>query len=71
MANKTRLKKLEKMMVPQLVSNWMAPMIEIERGKESDPDHLKRMDNIRTEAEAAGWNGRGPYMVEVIKNAND
>ena len=40
-------------------------MVEIEKGQENNPEHLKKMAEIK---ERAGWNGGGPYVIEVILN---
>jgi len=72
MASKTRIEKLEKLTRPETVNNWIAPIVEIERGKENNPDHLQRLTDIRSQAEAAGWTDRrGVYAVEVIKNGRN
>ena len=63
-----RLNKLEMSAKPANLKSWRAPIIEIERGQELSPDHLKRLDDLKDQAKAAGWNERlGPYVVEVIK----
>ena len=65
MINKTRLNKLEQRATPD--NNWQVPIVEVVKGSENDPDHIKRLDDLRDRAKAAGW-VRGPYVVEVIKS---
>jgi hypothetical protein len=70
MTSKTRLSKLEKLAKPEKINTWQPPIIEIDRGQEGNPDHLQRLAEIRDQAQAGGWIS-GPYVVEVVKYADD
>ena len=39
--------------------------VEVEKGQENNPEHLKKLAEIK---ERAGWKGGGPYVIEVILN---
>jgi len=65
MTIKKRLDKLEQKAKPGRV--WNPPRVEIKKGQEDSPDHLKKLAEIKAQAEAAGWDGKSPYIIEVIK----
>ena len=71
MNNRKRLEKLEKMEKPvNPRTPWVPPIVEFTAGHD-EQDPLLRMEEIRTQAEAAGWRKRdGVFAVEVIKCQN-
>ena len=53
MKNKERIDRLEKTVKPDK-SHWNPPRVDVEKGHEQDPEHLKRLAEIGAQAEAAG-----------------
>jgi len=66
MTNKERIDRLEKTIKPNK-SRWNPPKIEVEKGHEQDPEHLKRLAEIGAQAEAAGWTkADGPAVIVFV-----
>jgi len=66
MKNKERIDRLEKTIKPNK-SRWNPPKIEVEKGHEQDPEHLKRLAEIGAQAEAAGWTkADGPAVIVFV-----
>lgn len=59
------LRRLEKQVGQPNAPYWDAPIVEIRPG-DSVEDADARLDAVRKEAEAAGWEpSMGPYVIEV------
>lgn len=71
MNNRKRLEKLEKIEKPASPRlPWVPPIVEFTADHDKQ-DRLMRMEEIRTQAEAAGWRKPGGvFAVEVIKCQN-
>ena len=67
MTNKERIDRLEKTVKPNK-SRWNPPKIEVEKGHEQDPEHLKKLAEILEQAKAAGYTGAdgGAYVVVFV-----
>jgi len=53
MTNKERIDRLEKTVKPNK-SRWNPPRLDVEKGQEQSPAHLKKLAEIGAQAEAAG-----------------
>jgi len=63
------LAKLSKALKIEKRARWKPAMVEIEKGQENSPEHLKKLAEIKEHAERCGWDEKsGPYVFEVILN---
>jgi len=63
---KDRIERLEKTVKPNK-SHWNPPRLDVEKGQEQSPAHLKKLAEIGAQAEAAGWTkADGPAVIVFV-----